>query len=147
MEPTVGIVIMIALVVLGFMHGIVWRKMMRYKHFKNNTRELGAEYLTAYYIVEEHREAIEQLIIKTSAEFVSIFPEKPTRYIFPHGIRYEWEDDIKAILYIKNDNTELPFVNADNYFYDVDLGAEAIGALIMQGVDQPAQVYCFNLNE
>lgn len=147
MEPTVGIVIMIALVILGFMHGIVWRKMMRYKYLKNNTRELGAEYLTAYYIMEEHREAIEQLIIKTSAEFDSIFPRAPTRYVFPHGIRYEWEDDIKAILYIKNDNMELPFVNADNYFYDVDLGAETIGALIMQGVDQPAQVYCFNLNE
>ena len=151
MEPTAGIVIMIVLVVLGFMHGIVWRKMMQYKRFKETFEsvaiEPSAEYFAVYYTTEDHMGAVEQLIIKTSAEFALIFLEAPVIRSLPYGACYEWGDAIKIALYIKNDNMELPFVNADNYFYDVDLGAEAIGALITQGVNQSARICCFNLNE
>ena len=151
MEPTVGIVIMIILVILGFMHGMVWRKMMQYRRFKETFEsvaiEPSAEYFAVYYVTEEHIDAVKQLITKTSAEFASIFLEAPVICNLPCGARYDWGDNIKIALYIKNDNMELPFVNADNYFYDVDLGAETIGALMMQGTEQSAQVYCFNLNE
>lgn len=151
MEPTVGIVIMIILVILGFMHGVVWRKMMQYKRFKETFEsvalEPSAEYFAVYYVTEEHIGVAKQLITKTSAEFASMFSEAPVIRSLPCGARYEWGDDIKIALYIKNDNMELPFVNADNYFYDVDLGAEAIGALIMQETNQPVLICCFNLSE